>query len=293
MYAYDKPLLENRLWDILKSQQPLAAETLTQKAEALSKQENVFYLTFSAIPRITGKAVLHISSEEEAAIGQLRRGFSLNGYTLDRLARVWWLLQCPLADEEVYVKAMEQLFMNAEMQELVALYGALPLLAYSECWRNRTSEGIRTNIRPVLEAISLQNPYPAEMLEEPAWNQLVLKAFFNDLEVRLIQGLDKRANAALARMLADFARERWAAGRRVSTQLWRLVSPFLNDSSLPLMEKLLAFPEKQDQLAAVLALEPHPAYNTLVPDCLRQEKQQLDLGWHNLPEKVPFSTSNT
>ena len=63
------------------------------------------------------------------------------------------------------------------MNELVALYSALPLLAYPEAWVHRCTEGIRSNIGPVLEAIMIANPYPSENLSEAAWNQVVLKAF--------------------------------------------------------------------------------------------------------------------
>ncbi len=91
------------------------------------------------------------------------------------------------------------------MNELTALYGALPFLAFPEAWKLRTAEGVRSNIGSVLEAIMVRNPYPAQYLDEPAWNQLVMKAFFTDKPVHLISGLDERANPELARILRDFS----------------------------------------------------------------------------------------
>ena len=45
---------------------------------------------------------------------------------------------------------------------------------------------------------------------------MVLKALFVESTLHPIQGLDARANEALAHMLCDYAHERWAAGRPVS-----------------------------------------------------------------------------
>ena len=61
---------------------------------------------------------------------------------------------------------------------------------------------------------------------DEAWNQMVLKALFVGSRLDPIVGLDRRANAVLARMLGDYAHERWSAGRPVSPELWRCVGPF-------------------------------------------------------------------
>ena len=76
------------------------------------------------------------------------------------------------------------------------------------------------------------NPYPAENLNEAAWNQMVLKAFFTEKPIDQIIGLDERANERLARTLSDYAHERWAAHRSVNPLLWRCVAPFINEQML-------------------------------------------------------------
>ena len=115
------------------------------------------------------------------------------------------------------------------MQESVALYQTLPLFSPRELLKARAAEGIRSNMTAVFEAVALRNPYPAVYLEEGAWNQLVLKAFFVGSDVRQIVGLDQRANATLRRMLVDYANERRAAGRSVDPQLLQMVREDLND----------------------------------------------------------------
>ena len=51
-------------------------------------------------------------------------------------------------------------FDTAEMNELVALYSALPVLAYPEQWLFRATDAVRSNMGVVYEAIALGNPYP-------------------------------------------------------------------------------------------------------------------------------------
>lgn len=176
-------------------------------------QTSAFYRVFTAMPRFVGKMPIDVPADMAFALQRLRPGFSVDGWTMDRLARVWWLLQLPADDETGYVRTITQLFKAGELNELVALYSALPVLAFPEAWRFQGTEGIRNNIADVQSAIMLHNPYPADYFDEAAWNQLILKAFFTDKDVTQIIGLNERKNARLAQTLADYAAERRAAGR--------------------------------------------------------------------------------
>ena len=109
------------------------------------------------------------------------------------------------------------------MNEQVALYSALPVLAYPEEWISRCEEGIRSNIGLILEAIMYHNPYPAHYLSEAAWNQMILKAFFTEKNVQQIVGLKQRNNARLAATLQDYIEERLAAHRTVNEEIYKLL----------------------------------------------------------------------
>ena len=54
----------------------------------------------------------------------------------------------------------------------------------------------------------------------------MLKCVFHEIPLDRIHGLPARADAELARMLADFAHERVAAGRDVPADIWPVVRPF-------------------------------------------------------------------
>ena len=202
-----------------------AVSYLRQQADGFGQNPQVatFYRVFTAIPRFVGKHTIEVSADMAFALERMRPGFTVTGWTLDRLARVWWLLQLPADDQPTYTKTISELFKAGELNELVALYSALPLLAYPESWRFQATEGIRNNIADVQSAIMLHNPYPADYFDEAAWNQMILKAFFTDKDVTQITGLDQRKNARLAQTLADYAAERRAAGRSLPPNIERLM----------------------------------------------------------------------
>ena len=186
-------------------------------------QVSSFYRVFTAMPRFVGKWPVEVPADMGFALRRIRPGFSVEGWTIDRLARVWWLLQLPADDEPAYVNTITQLFKAGELNELVALYSALPVLVFPDAWRFQATEGIRNNIADVQSAIMLHNPYPAEYFDEAAWNQMILKAFFTDKDIMQIIGLDERKNARLAQTLADYAAERRAAGRNLPPNIERLM----------------------------------------------------------------------
>lgn len=178
---------------------------------------------FAQVPRMTSKNGISVQLEESIKISELVPGFSWQGWTIDRLTRVWLLLQVSDANKELYLKKINDLFDTAEMNELIALYSSLPFLSYATEWGSKCEEGIRSNIGSVLEAIMYNNPFPAYTLSESAWNQMVLKAFFTEKDMDQITGLKERANLSLANTLIDYVDERLAARRTVHPEIYNLI----------------------------------------------------------------------
>lgn len=256
MFVYDFNRLDGAIRKALqKSLSPDAWKWLSDQADTIRTRtdDRKFNATFVAMPRKTGKHPLHAVEGQASGLGQIRKGLDIAHWTADRLARVWLLMQLDHEPKAKYISTVENLFLNGEMGELVALYSALPVLAYPDAWKKRCAEGIRSNIGQVLEAIMCRNPFPSEQLDEPAWNQLILKAIFTEKPILDIVGLRERRNQALARSLCDYAHERWAAGRDVNPLLWICVAPFVDESNISDVRRIFSSRNPLEKEAAALA----------------------------------------
>ena len=263
---------------IQKNVRPDIYAWLTEKAGSSSLPGNNYQLnlTFTSIPRKTGKQEISLEDTDKTEVKSKLAGFSPEHWTIDRLSRVWLLMQLDTSDKEEYVKRIENLFPQAEMNEQVALYSSLPLLAYPDHWTGQCAVGIRSNIDDVLKAIMYHNPYPATYLEDAAWNQMIMKAFFTGKNVHKITGIDDRKNPELADMLLDYVAERWSAHRSEDPQIWRLTGKYLKEEHLTMIERLFKKENEKERQAAALAcaasssekakqlLDQHPQYKKAI-----------------------------
>ncbi|MBW4564480.1 MAG: EboA family metabolite traffic protein [Mojavia pulchra JT2-VF2] len=260
---------------------------LEQKQAQISSgaAERVFFTAFSAVPRYLGKDNLQVTFQDLEAAQDLIPGWFPGDWSVDQAGRTLLLLALPCDRPEEYVQTLDKVFSTADMGELIALYQSLPLIPHPELHRQRAAEGIRSNMSTVFQAIALRNPYPANYLDNIAWNQMVLKALFVGSPLHLIWGLDRRANPELARMLVNYAHERWAAKRPVSPELWRPVGRFADTAIIADLAKVLADGDMAEQQAAALACSqsPLPEAQALLSGYphLQSSIQQGDLTWSN------------
>ncbi len=273
------------IWSVINNNISLEAEKWLEDFIQSSDQSLQVAKVFVMLPRKTGKLSVAINEDQQKALDTAGYGYIRN-WTIDRLSRVWLLSNLTLPDKEQLYSTLERLFLSAEVNEAVALYSALPFLPYPEIWVKRCAEGIRSNIGSVLEAIMENNPYPAAHLDEAAWNQLVLKAFFTEKNIKLIVGLDERANLQLALTLVDYAKERWAAGRQVNPQLWRMVGRFINAEIFEDLKIGLQHYDKTEQRAIALAAaeseyQPAKDYINTFPE-LKLALADGSLNWNSL-----------
>ena len=169
------------------------------------------------------------------------------------------LVLCGLpARPKPFAERLRALCSAADVAELVTLYRGLPLYPQPAALEEQVGEGLRSNMRVVFEAIAHRNPYPKAHFDDHRWNHMVLKALFIGSPLAPIQGLDERANPQLARIMCDFAHERWAAGRPVPFEIWRCVGPFAEGAALEDLARVLASGEGVEKRAAALALAASP-----------------------------------
>lgn len=239
----------------------LPADARAWLAEAATKLRNGsdtdLYRSVSLVTRKVGKADLALAPNEREQAGASREGWDPSDWSLDQAARIYLLLVSG-TDGATFLRRLDQLCDTADIGELVAFYRGLPLYPDQPRYVLRAAEGIRTSMKAVFEAVAHRNPYPAEQLAEPAWNQMVLKSLFIGSTLHPIVGLDRRANPELARMLCDYAHERWSAGRPISPELWRCVGPYARGEMLRDLGRVLDKGSDPERTAAALALASSP-----------------------------------
>ncbi|SDZ13055.1 hypothetical protein SAMN05444412_106111 [Rhodonellum ikkaensis] len=277
------------LLEILKmNAEPKSLDWLALQKEKIGEDTSYmkFYLAFGMASRYFKKNLMDLSETKIQKAKTLVEGFSPESWDQLQTARSYLLLHFGIADASAWVDAINKLFETADMHEQQSLYAALPLMPFREEMVERAVEGLRTNIASVFDAIALDNPYPSQYMEERAWNQMVLKAVFMQRPLYRIQGADKRANPTLAKILVDFAHERWAAGRKVMPELWRFVGPYLDIQNFGDIEKVIHSSDPLEKNAALLACHQSgfvPA-NSLLKQFpkVQREIQQGELTWEKI-----------
>ena len=206
-------------------------------------------------PRRLGKADLALARADYAAAGEALPGWDPQGWSVVEAARILMLASLPAKE---FSERFRMLCRTADVAELVALYRGLPLYPDAASLEPQVGEGLRSNMRSVFEAIAHRNPYPRAHFDEHRWNHMVLKALFIGSPLAPIQGLDERANPELARILCDFAHERWAAGRPVPVELWRCVGRFAEGPAIADLTRVLKSESIDERRAAAAALAASP-----------------------------------
>lgn len=186
--------------------------------------ERDLHIVLGLAPRRLGKADLDLSQADLAAAHAAYPGWNPAGWSIDGAARVAALLA--FKGQRPFAEIFKDLRRTSDVAEMIALYRGLPLYPDPESLHFEVGEGLRSNLKPVFEAIAHNNPFPRDHFDDHRWNHMILKALFVGSQLAPILGLDARANPELARILLDYADERWAADRPVTPELWRPVVPF-------------------------------------------------------------------
>jgi hypothetical protein len=172
-----------------------------------------------------------------------------------QVGRIYLLVKVLEADTAFFTSKVSNIIQIADTSELETFLKYLVLLPNPKNYKHVAVDALRTNIIPVFDAISLNNPYPGLYFDDKQWNQMYLKAAFMQRNLNHILGIDKRANKDLARIVSDYAHERWAAAREIAPSFWRPVAPFLDDILLEDMSKLFKSSNKKEQAAAALCCD--------------------------------------
>jgi len=153
---------------IEKNANEKAINWLNKKLDQLQEkyEEKQLFMQFSMASRFFTKNTIQLSDNDLAKANELREGFSPKGWNVLQTARTLIVLTIPHSNPESQLKTLNALYESADVEELVALYAALPLFPNPTIHIKRAAEGIRTNMTVVLDAVILNNPFPAQFFDE-------------------------------------------------------------------------------------------------------------------------------
>ena len=161
------------------------------------------------------------------------------GKELADTGRIALLLQVARSAEDTFYDLALACYENGDSSEQASWLRSLSLLPGCERFLATAIDACRTNIVPQFEAIACENPYPSRYFPELNFNQLVMKAVFNNIRLSRIVGIESRFNEELSRMTNDFVSEREAAGRPVPVDIWLVLAPRIDASQLPRIKRYL------------------------------------------------------
>jgi hypothetical protein len=144
----------------------------------------------------------------------------VHAWTVDDAGRVRLLRAAGSAvPERALADLLERLYAHGDAAERRGVLRALDVLPIGDAGLPLLRDALRTNdVR--LVAAAAAGRYAARELTDAELNQAVLKCLFVGVPLTGLAALPERAGPALARMVADFARERVAAGRAVPADAW-------------------------------------------------------------------------
>lgn len=184
-----------------------------------------FLAAFAIAARRLGTAPLAPTAAEVADLAAAGVDWPLDAWRVDEAGRAALLaLAGERLPEGEHLALVEEAYRHGDTRERQAVLRALPLLDRPARFVPLGVDACRSHVQPVFEAIACENPFPARHFPDLHWNQMVLKALFTDVPLDRVFGLASRRSPELARMAADYARERRLAGRSVPADIERLVA---------------------------------------------------------------------
>lgn len=189
---------------------PEARERLEARATAVREDPTRIRTAFPAAAREVGR-----SPGSATDPGEPRLEDAVRGRLLEALLKAG-------ADPGDRAEEVRDLYRYGDADERRAVLLALHCLDIGDRLVDLVHDALRTN-DPRLVAAALGR-YGADVLDDDAWRQGVLKCLFTGVPTELVDGFERRADDRLVAMVAAYAEERTAAGRTVPADAERILA---------------------------------------------------------------------
>ncbi|MFK5973558.1 MAG: EboA domain-containing protein [Flavobacteriaceae bacterium] len=256
-------------------------ERLTKIIESVAAKE--LYLTYSLLAnKVDAQKAMVFDTGNRV----LKDYLEIQDANALQIARIYVLVSVLEENNTYFQPKVAKLIQIADTGELETFLKFLVLLPNAGTYSEVAVEALRTNIDTIFHAISLKNPYPSRYFNDQQWNQMYLKAAFMQLDLADILDVDTRANKDLARIISDYAHERWAASRDIDPLFWKPVSNFLEATLLKDMAHLLESDNSIENKAGALCCfySDTSEAKSLLKKYPELQKEIVDKNstWHNL-----------
>ena len=229
---------------------------LDQKLNMIKSDQELF-ISFALINKKIPRDHLQLTLEQIKNFHRINSEFTIENWTLDQLCRLSLLMNYTLLN----LQNLTKLISVADTQEQITIYKSIFYLENANQYTPLVVDGLRTNIIDIFDAITLKNLYPSKYFSQDQWNQMVLKAIFMERPIYQIKGIDLRKNEKMAHILFDYARERWAASRLVTPELWRMIRGYLTKKQYLEMKKQMGEFIKPHQESMLKLIQESNFYN--------------------------------
>lgn len=229
-------MMREDLWQTVREHAPEGTSWLEEQIADIHNEPSSIVRPFAAAGRKVGHQLLDPDAGQYA-------------WTVDDAARVLLLLA---AGQSAWNHVVD-LYRYGDTAERRGVLRSLSMLPPSDAGMSVVHDALRSN-EPIL-IVSAFSEYSLTRFTDEEVNQAVLKCVFLEIPLDVIDGLFERTNADLAQMLAHLARERVAAGRDVSADIWPLVLKHPPARELEAIESDLRSPVESRREAASRALE--------------------------------------
>ena len=240
-------------WPQTWGEKYLSAEDLTwlkQQLEAIKISPAFYFSTFSLCARrFDQEHVIDFGESAASESAHSERPYQPSNWSSCTLARAILIMSA-----NIHWSTFDSTFTTADLKENIDLYKLLHLFNdghHSSELRTRLGEGLRTNTVPIFKACAFDSNLPATLLPEDAWNQMILKALFLDLDPTSIVEQTRRTNDRLDVMLLRYASEKAHASREIPPCLWELMQPELSQITA-------------EQIKTLICEHPNPIYTNIL-----------------------------
>ncbi len=231
-----------------------AKSQLSQFSDNLDATANTFVFLTSMAKKKIGMTLLHGDIKLESLPDKYdqRNKIYLEHWTITDAVRILLLTEALKAGSFSVNDLFKLCFKYSDGGERASLLKGLSFLSLGEESTSLIIDTARTNSLEIFSALVYKNPWVVMKFPIPAYNQIVLKALFLNINIIYLEGLRAARNPELGRMAADYVQERLDAGREVPESIWLAVDAnVLTNEALLAWESALKMPEpkSRNQLA--------------------------------------------